>query len=792
MHTSWNSRLKNVAWGYREKFAEALGRIEQSGQLDTSYENRAFLAFDRAYMELVGKDFGTDHAADAFLQALEGKLSWILSVPDLLESWAGFGLKLLNTKLYFAIRYFELWNRSIEVANPSEMRFIINVMHLVEESIGAECALAFLEGYQKIKDAVSVEKVKEFADEGIRMFSHKPKEAEKFFRLELASSKKAIDIISKKCSQKEIRERLVRLFKGICGFEGSIFEISELDTEELTIKGSATVCLFNGLYLPVDIMMFDSVKLNREWYLASVYINAFAHLFNGFPTAHGLAGFESSGYFLKARGVGADFISQELFYIIDVYRILSSACKVFPGAKRIIGRMIDYEKEKNLALRRVSLFHMILYRLLCEDYTFCMDKKLTVLINEFTETVKEIAFSCTSFYDVADNLPKVLDNFYDVFQDCVVNLNVYGGILSFYSDYSFRVRPGPPLDEARRLDNAKDGKSGRSGFEESDDHKGKIQLADSDFQKELTEGSETCGNQEGFLYDEWNNDTQDYLHEWCCVQEIRDFYMESPHFSMNPVPDKKQTKEIRQVFERLKPDLLRTRNNMTAGDEMQLNRLINYLVEKKAGFCPEERIYCKKFKDERDIATALLIDVSGSTADSVEDSKVLEIEKSAAFLLAEGLLELDDRFGIFGFTGGGRGKCSYYIFKEFDEDWKEVQQKRLLGCHPNGSTRIGAAIRHTTNKLKQLDSERKLMIIITDGKPQDTDGYTSDRLYAQHDVRMACIEAKRNGIVVFCLSTENNSLSELELMFPVKRYVVMRKITELPQLLAKSYIKLTM
>ena len=115
----------------------------------------------------------------------------------------------------------------------------------------------------------------------------------------------------------------------------------------------------------------------------------------------------------------------------------------------------------------------------------------------------------------------------------------------------------------------------------------------------------------------------------------------------------------------------------------------------------------------------------------------------------------------------------------------------MIGCRPCGSTRIGVAIRHTTEKLKRLDSQRKLMIVITDGKPQDSDGYTSEGLYAQHDVRMACIEAKRNGIVVFCLSTENNSLNELELMFPVKRYVIMRSIIELPQLLAKSYIKLT-
>ena len=140
-----------------------------------------------------------------------------------------------------------------------------------------------------------------------------------------------------------------------------------------------------------------------------------------------------------------------------------------------------------------------------------------------------------------------------------------------------------------------------------------------------------------------------------------------------------QVRNVRQIFERLKPDFMRTKKDLLIGDEVELDTLLNYLVEKKAGLCPEEKIYCRDFKDERDIATALLINISGSTSESVEGKEVLEIEKSAAFLLAEGLRELDDKFGIFGFSGAGKDKCSYYIFKKFEEDWKEEQQQRLIG-----------------------------------------------------------------------------------------------------------------
>lgn len=473
MYDKWNSRLKNVTWGYRDKFEEALKRLKETEQLDIPEDDPAYQAFDKAYMELVGKDYCTDHVGDMFLQSLDRKLSWILSIPELMESWGNYGLKLLNDKLYYAIRYFELWNKKLFVTDPSEMRFIMITLQLVEDRIDVSSALAFLEGYPLVREALPMEKVQSFVEEGISMFSGKPKMAGKFFKLELTSSKKLIELISKRCCFKDVKVRLERLFKSICGVDFKIEDTTKLDTDELIKKGSTTVCFCNSLFLPARVTVFDSADLNIKWYLASIYTNAFAHLFNGFPSVHGIPGFESSEDFLKNAGMESDAVSQELFYILDVYRVLSSAFRLFPGAGRIVRDVLILETKQNLSVGIASLFHMILYRLLRNENVKALDKK------------------------------------------------------------------------------------------------------------------------------------------------------------------------------------------------------------------------------------------------------------------------------------------------------------------------------YTAEKLKKLDSQRKLIIVITDGKPQDSEGYTTEGLYAQHDVRMACIEAKRNGIVVFCLSTENNSLNELELMFPVKRYVIMRSITELPQLLAKSYIKLT-
>ncbi len=790
MYNKWNSRLKNVTWGYRDKFGEALKSLKETGQLDIPEDDPAYQAFDKAYMELVGKDYCTDHVGDMFLQSLDRKLSWIISIPELMESWGNYGLKLLNDKLYYAIRYFELWNKKLVVTDPSEMRFIMATLQLVEDRIDVSSALAFLEGYPLVREVLPMEKVQSFVEEGINMFSGKPKMAGKFFKLELASSKKLIELISKRCCLKDVKVRLERLFKSICGVDFKIEDTTKLDTDELIEKGSITVCFCNSLFLPARVTVFDSAELNTKWYLASIYTNAFAHLFNGFPSVHGMPGFECSEDFLKNAGIESDIVSRELFYILDVYRVLSSAFKVFPGAGKIVRDILVGEMGQNLSKGTASLFHMVLYCLLYNENVKVLDKNHTVKIDAFAGEVKNFDPTCSSFYDVMRTLPQIRDRFIDIFGSNEIVMKAYKGTLSFYSDYCYRAGLEQPPEGKNKLVDNDNGQKDKSDSDNNDEQIDGSSFAYSDNKKAVKEKKENESKTVGFIYDEWNNDTQDYLYEWCCLHEINSFYMGKSYLTGSAL-DKEQVRNVRQVFERLKPDFMKKRKDLPIGDEVELNTLVNYLVEKKARLCPEEKIYCKDFKDERDIATALLIDISGSTAENMEGKEVLEIEKSAAFLLAEGLKELDDKFSIFGFSGAGREKCSYYVFKKFEEDWKEEQQQRLIGCRPCGSTRIGVAIRHTAEKLKKLDSQRKLMIVITDGKPQDSDGYTSEGLYAQHDVRMACIEAKRNGIVVFCLSTENNSLNELELMFPVKRYVIMRSIIELPQLLAKSYIKLT-
>jgi hypothetical protein len=335
MFEKWNARLEKVIWGYRDKFGETLKRIYETGQLDIPEDDPVYQTFDKVYMELVGKDNFTDFVANNFLQALDKKLSWIISIPELMESWSSYGLKLMNNRLSYSIWYFELWNKNFIVTDPSEMRFIMTTLQLIEDNIDVRSALAFLEGYPLLREILSMEKTKSFVKEGIRMFSDKSKMANKFFKLELTSSKKIIELISKRCCLKDIKPRLERLFKSICDKDFKIEDTAKLDSDELIEKGSTTICFCNSLFLPVTVTVFENEGMNTKWYLASLYANAFAHLFSSFPSAHAMPGFESSEDFLRSAGADTDIISQQLFYILDVYRIFSSAFKLFLGQKAL-------------------------------------------------------------------------------------------------------------------------------------------------------------------------------------------------------------------------------------------------------------------------------------------------------------------------------------------------------------------------------------------------------------------------------------------------------------------------
>jgi len=219
--------------------------------------------------------------------------------------------------------------------------------------------------------------------------------------------------------------------------------------------------------------------------------------------------------------------------------------------------------------------------------------------------------------------------------------------------------------------------------------------------------------------------------------------------------------------------------------------LVDYLTRRQKEPAPQIDFYQKPRVVERDLAVTLLLDESGSTGEEVAGSRIIDIEKHAALTLCEGLASLGDTFSICGFSSNGPQNCRYMIYKDFSDSWTRETMAKVMTAQPSQSTRIGPALRHAGFRLANYPAKQRLIILITDGRPMDT-GYDPNTRYAQYDVRMACEENARQAVNTFAISTEENTLSDMEIMFPRKRFAILSDISKLPRILPRLYRRLTL
>jgi nitric oxide reductase activation protein len=249
-------------------------------------------------------------------------------------------------------------------------------------------------------------------------------------------------------------------------------------------------------------------------------------------------------------------------------------------------------------------------------------------------------------------------------------------------------------------------------------------------------------------------------------------------------------KRIRRAFEMMKPEGLKTLKPWKEGDAFDYRALIDYAIEKKAGFLPSDRLYIKRLKQRRDVSVLLLVDMSRSTANPVFDSdqSVLEIEKESIVLFCEALEVLGDTLGIAGFSGSGRLGVDYYRIKDFDESLNSTVKARIGAMAPLRSTRMGAAIRHATSTLKDLTSTTHILILLGDGFPNDL-GYK--REYAIKDTRKAVSEAFASGIFFKAITVNITGDSRLDDLYGNFHHTVISDVRQLPDRMLRIYSDMT-
>jgi nitric oxide reductase NorD protein len=242
-----------------------------------------------------------------------------------------------------------------------------------------------------------------------------------------------------------------------------------------------------------------------------------------------------------------------------------------------------------------------------------------------------------------------------------------------------------------------------------------------------------------FTYPEWNHRARAYMPDHTRVLEAGATLGES--FA----PDPRLMARVRQQFQAMHPRRILLPRQVD-GAELDLDALIAAQVAIRAMGQGSDRIFRNLRNVERDLSVAILMDCSRSTESVVGTRSVIETMREALAALAGGIDAAGDRLAIWGFSSLRRDRVFLTRCKGFDGRITPEITARIGGLNPGHYTRLGAAIRHATAQLGTEHSARKLLLVLTDGKPNDLDHY--EGTHGIEDSHMAVREARRLGHAV--------------------------------------------
>lgn len=332
-----------------------------------------------------------------------------------------------------------------------------------------------------------------------------------------------------------------------------------------------------------------------------------------------------------------------------------------------------------------------------------------------------------------------------------------------------------------------------------------------------------------YRYDEWHAPEQRYLSRWCCLYEE----------DLAPDPDtdgqalaakvRPWRDEIRARLSQVKPLGYVRQRALEDGDELDFNAVLDSRLDAAAGLTPSDRVYSRKDRLQRDLCCAFLIDLSASTDDPMQldgdeplesaidepteaanlrdpfdvdydelpppaepKRRIIDVQREAMLAMATALENLGDEYGIYGFSGYGRECVEYYVAKAIGAPFTPRTLHSIAAMKPRRSTRMGPAIRHTASKLLASGHAMKLMIMLSDGFPQDSDygPVRGDHEYGVQDTAKAIEEAEAAGIRTFCITVDQSGHDYLSRMCPSEQYLIINETAELPAALSKVYARL--
>jgi len=291
---------------------------------------------------------------------------------------------------------------------------------------------------------------------------------------------------------------------------------------------------------------------------------------------------------------------------------------------------------------------------------------------------------------------------------------------------------------------------------------------------------------EGIKLPEWNYKTQILQKDRCLLQPMlpRDA---SP--AKLPVKLQKTARLIQAQFEQLR-SVKYWLKAQSQGEELDLNAWLDFHVESKTAATAEKGLFQSYRGNNRDLSCLLLADLSMSTDSHLDnDNRVIDVVQDSLLLFGEALESVGDNFAMYGFSSVKRSNIRFTLLKNFNEKYNDHVRGRIQAITPGFYTRMGAAIRQATKVINEQKTADKLLLILTDGKPNDIDHY--EGRFGIEDTHQAINEAKRLGIKPFCITIDVDAQEYLPYLFGNDGFTQILRPAQLPLRLPQLYHQLT-
>lgn len=282
-------------------------------------------------------------------------------------------------------------------------------------------------------------------------------------------------------------------------------------------------------------------------------------------------------------------------------------------------------------------------------------------------------------------------------------------------------------------------------------------------------------------YPEWDWKQASYLPDHAKVEER--LAEEGDDSALDVPRTRRRIAAVKRQFEALRPRR-RIVDRQPDGFDLDLDEVVRSQCDLKASGEGSERLYRAITNNERDLAVSVLIDISRSTESAVGGRPVIAIEREALVALIGGIEACGDAMSVHAFSSLRRDRVMVEKIKDFDETNSPTIRRRVMGLTPRYYTRLGAALRHVSAHLAKRTAQRRLLLIITDGKPNDLDHY--EGRHGIEDTRRAVLEARRLGQSVFAITVDAKAGDYVPYLFGQNGFAVIphaeKLIEALPQL----------